>query len=235
MVSNGAVGTDRDALGVIDELVEQPNTTDLVRAFYNPQFANELSDRADFVGELFVTLGDTPSDSFEADDLLAVHLTGMTFRVSTTKALLEPGKERDKVCCLLSEIPNDVDIWDANEEMSSANKLWERLVGSRYPGVGWVTAGKLLARKRPRLIPVIDSVIEKRVPLPDNHYWSLFQNYLRSEGSKEKVESLRPEGLSASSTSTLRLLDTAIWCTEAEARQWRSGAVSACPTNGFSA
>ncbi len=214
MASNGDVAADGESVEVIDKLVDDPTTANLVRAFYDRECADELSGgKADFIGELFTSLGDTPANSFEADDLLAVHLMGMRFSVSATEALLGCEAERKDVSACLAKIPVDRDIWEDEANLSDdspASELWELLVGKAYPGIGWVTAGKLLARKRPQLIPVIDNVITKRVGLPDNHYWLLFQGYLRSNEHRDKVDSLRPDGVPAS-LPTLRLLDTAIW------------------------
>jgi hypothetical protein len=75
------------ALGKIDELVEQP-AGELVRAFYDRQVARDYSENANFVGELFTTLGPVEPDNFTASDLLAVHMLGMSFRPRLTEALL---------------------------------------------------------------------------------------------------------------------------------------------------
>ncbi|CAN5199094.1 hypothetical protein BH20ACT22_BH20ACT22_14780 [soil metagenome] len=199
----------------IDTLLEDP-AAELVDAFYRRDGAHDLSPRTDFVGELFTSLGEADPNAFEPVDLLAVHLMGMRFTVTATETLLNSKKERDEVCDLLSEIPCNVDIWDANADLSdssAASRLWQRLVGfeNGYDGIGWVTAGKLLARKRPRLIPVIDNVIVTLVPGTTDGYWALLQGYLRSEERRRKVDSLRHGKIPSFLTPTLRLLDTAIW------------------------
>jgi hypothetical protein len=57
----------------------------------------------------------------------------------------------------LLQVPSDVDLWDSLDEiLRSATEFWDSL--RALPGVDWVIAGKLGARKRPRLIPVLDSV-----------------------------------------------------------------------------
>jgi hypothetical protein len=45
------------------------------------------------------------------------------------------------------------------------------------PDIGWVTAGKLLARKRPKLVPVYDGVVKCALGNPPkNHVWTWFQS-----------------------------------------------------------
>lgn len=196
----------------IDALLAPP-AAELVAAFYLPDVARKHSTKANFVGELFTTLGNAVSDSFEASDLVAVHLMGMTFRPSAVRALLEPGEGQDAISRLLRDIPN-ADIWSDDADFKVANVLWHRLakdMKSTYPGINWVTAGKLLARKRPALLPVVDEVITTLVPDPPDDYWQLFRDYLQLSGRVERVEGLRPQGIGSAATPTLRLLDTAIW------------------------
>ncbi len=206
----------QNVLAKMDDLLEEP-ARELVRVFYEREAAHSYTNKADFIGELFTELGsDTNTNSFEAEDLLAVHMMGMTFKPTATDALLSEGPERSEVSGLLAKIPSNVDIWDASD-FGAANDLWYRLAREKrekkklYPGINWVTAGKLLARKRPRLVPVIDSVVTALLPRAETGYWDLFREYLRLPDRIEKVESLRPIGVLPSSTPTLRLLDTAIW------------------------
>jgi hypothetical protein len=198
----------------IDTLLDE-RADELVRVFYDDEVASGYTPKADFAGESFTTLGDTDPNAIEPEDLIAVHLLGMTFRPSATKALIEDRESREEISGWLAKIPTTVDIWSEEVDFGAANQLWE-LIAQRekriYRGVGGVVAGKLLARKRPRLIPIIDDVVMDLVPKPDSvTYWDLYRDYLRLDGRLDKVERLRPEGLSRDTTPTLRLLDTAIW------------------------
>jgi hypothetical protein len=60
---------------------------------------------------------------------------------------------------MLEKIDTETDLWcpAAADALREAEAIWEKL--RTLPGVDWVTAGKLLARKRPRLVPIADSVI----------------------------------------------------------------------------
>jgi hypothetical protein len=62
------------------------------------------------------------------------------------------------------------------EDDSAADQAWHLL--EEQEGVGWVTAGKLLARKRPHLIPVWDHVVRCAFGRPD-HAWLWLDGRLR--------------------------------------------------------
>lgn len=196
----------------LDERLDESGAAELVKAFYDASYAAEHSSYADFVGEDFVTLGKNRSDFFGAEDLIAVHMMGMTFRPTAVRGLLGDGKEHETLSRLLARIPESEDIWEASS-LEAADELWMRLTSEKtiYRGIDWVTAGKLLARKRPRLIPIVDEVVVDLIPRPSFGYWELFRRYLQRPGAVEKVERLRPDGLSSGSTPTLRLFDTVIW------------------------
>lgn len=92
-------------------------------------------------------------------------------------------------------------------EDSPAWAAWELLNGQ--PGVAWVKAGKLLARKRPHLLAVYDDVV--RCGAPD-HFWSSLRNTLRADGRafQDELEGLRTRaGLDG--LSVLRVFDVAMW------------------------
>jgi Family of unknown function (DUF6308) len=77
--------------------------------------------------------------------------------------------EANEISLLLADVPASVPLWRATDAvLSNASKVWELLRNHR--GIDWVTAGKLLARKRPMLIPVYDSVI-KGALRPSGSFW----------------------------------------------------------------
>jgi hypothetical protein len=120
---------------------------------------------------------------------------------------------------VLHEIPAGIDIWEAEadvEDSSPANQMWDRLVA--IDGVGPVRAGKLLARKRPRLIPIWDSVIESLLPRQGDGYWTYMRECLAEDDFHRTVDgTLRPDWLSPL-VSTLRLLDAALWMKHSNGR-----------------
>lgn len=95
-------------------------------------------------------------DRFTAADLVAVQMLSVNVPPETSIAILHGGLGRS-LNQLLRLIPPDIHLGDprASEhvrEDSPAQKAWALL--ERENGTGYVTAGKLMARKRPHLIPV---------------------------------------------------------------------------------
>jgi hypothetical protein len=127
--------------------------------------------------------------------------------------LLE-GALGEDAAAFLERIPTSVPLWDER-----AGKLIERRAGrwplapAEKPGrVGWVMAGKLLARKRPSLIPVYDEIVRCAFGWPEN-IWTALQDALRQDdGSFRTVlEDLKKQAGVPQQVSLLRTLDVAIW------------------------
>jgi hypothetical protein len=159
--------------------------------------------------------GDRPeiADRFTSDDVVAVSLLSVRLPGRASLALLD--QRPAEFNALLGEIPTELDLWDADEAViapgSAAGRLWSLLDG--LPGVGWVTAGKLLARKRPRLIPVYDKVVKAALERPDGgHWWRPLRAVLRdSPDVVTRLEELRAWSGIGPDISLLRVLDVAIW------------------------
>ena len=148
-----------------------------------------------------------------AEDIVAVSMLGV--RIPGEPALAMLDELRSPISALLAQMPLGVDLWDAAEDAVSAdaaaNKLWSLLVG--LPGIEWVTAGKLMARKRPQLIPVYDRVVHKALerPDPDSFFWiELRRVLLHNPEVLRRLREIRDE-LSLFDISLLRILDVAIW------------------------
>lgn len=150
-------------------------------------------------------------DVLTADDLIAATALGISIDPHVSIWILEDAAHR--LSGLLRAIPADVDLWNAElsdvNEDSPAEALWQ-LLKSRDE-VGWVTAGKLLARKRPRLIPVYDRFVLEAFGSPNN-LWIDLREALRESGG---ALVLRLQEVRAASGATdialLRILDIATW------------------------
>lgn len=209
--------------------------TEAASAYLTEYFALDNRGVPRFTGARFDDLAHTngadpePHVITEAD-LLAVEL--LSVRVPAEAALWLLGPGRNPVSALLAEIPTDVDLHTAAARHTDSNspawRLWdvlrkEKIVRNRKGryagGLGPVTTSKLMARKRPRLIPVRDSVVKRALAPPSR---SDFWQYLRGELTEEVVEKLtRLHERACDDSPTvprplalLRVLDIVIWMPE---------------------
>jgi hypothetical protein len=172
-----------------------------------------------FAGMTFSNLGRNPPDEITSDDLLAVTLLDITWRPHVVRCLL--GSQHQELSGLLAPIPADVDLWDADDQASKhIDVLWDALVG--IDGVGTASATKLLARKRPRLCPISDSVVIKAIGVP-HRTWDVLRCLLEDPAARAQVDALRPAA--AAEASLLRILDVILWITHSEsaAAHWVRG------------
>jgi Family of unknown function (DUF6308) len=169
-----------------------------------------------FAGMTFSDLGRNPPGEIIADDLLAVALLDITWRPRVVRILLGSGRER--LSQLLAALPRATDLWDASEDtMRQIDVLWDALTA--IDGIGTASATKLLARKRPRLCPISDSVVIKAVDVP-GRTWDVLRCLLQDPAARAEVEALR--SAAAAQASLLRILDVALWVTHSgtAAAQW---------------
>lgn len=186
-------------------------------------FAEPEAGRPDYSGAHFDTLGDNPPDRIVPDDLVAVSLLSVDLEPHAALRLL--GRDRLKITRLLSRIPADVDMHDAAAHHinggSPADDLWGVLRSYDDPdGTGRVRTSKLLARKRPRLLPVWDKSVGRQLGLPDpEDHWSVVRDLLR--GEPRYVDLLRDAHRDARlprQVSILRTLDVLLWMSDDEKR-----------------
>jgi hypothetical protein len=176
-----------------------------------------------YAAELFDSLPPNPPDRLVAADLLALNLLNMQATAPAIRWLLGGG--RDWVSERLARVPATVDLWDAPlsvlSDGSPLDELWRRL--RSFDGVGWVTAGKLLARKRPRLVPIYDSVLRTSLGQgADRSFWLVLRAALRDERTRARLTDLRARAGIDASVPLLRVLDVAIWMASSrEARRDR--------------
>ncbi|MFC7527576.1 DUF6308 family protein [Actinoplanes sp. GCM10030250] len=174
-----------------------PRINRLVATYFDP-------DRP-FAGISYDLVGENPPYALVLDDLLATTLLDISWRPRAIRKLASSG---DHVASKLAAIPHDLDLWDASPEvLGSATVLHQWLDG--LPGVGTVIASKLLARKRPRLVPIHDDVVLRVLAPPKNQFWATLAAALTDPVLRNDIEALRPDGVA--SPSLLRLLDVAIW------------------------
>ncbi|OKJ79429.1 hypothetical protein AMK32_31685 [Streptomyces sp. CB01883] len=172
-----------------------------------------------FAGSRFERLaggGDRPevADRFMAEDLVAVQTLSVTVPAPVALDILE-GRLGAQLSGLLQAIPRDIDMVDADAgvlaEGSPADQAWHLLCD--HYGVDWVIAGKLLARKRPRLLPVYDRVVRCALGRPRPSFWLALHAALRADGRAlhRQLLELRQVAGVPETVSALRVCDVAVW------------------------
>ncbi len=153
-------------------------------------------------------------------DFVAVSLLSVNVPKEAVIRLLRPDTQAE-ISRLLSQIRPDIDIVDCSPDRlighSPAGRLWKLLRGEYdgvRDGVGRTTTSKLIAVKRPRLIPIWDSFVQRATDLDTADYWREFQTVLLDQDRRiwKWLASLKSQvsGL-PEEVSTLRILDVLLW------------------------
>jgi hypothetical protein len=149
------------------------------------------------------------------EDFLAASMLSVNVPAEAAIRLLD--RDAAIVSRLLDEIPTDVDIVDVDPSLlggdSPAGQLWDVLRRGR-DGLGPTTTSKLLAAKRPRLLPIWDSFVEQATGLDTIDYWRKFQYVLADDqrvvwtwlGGLRSLAPNVPEHI-----PELRILDVLLW------------------------
>ncbi|MEV0881867.1 DUF6308 family protein [Micromonospora echinofusca] len=193
-------------------LAEPRSVTDLKRYF-------AVAGESAFTGGQFERLGgggDRPEtcNFVTAEDLIAVELLSVRVPPRTALDLLQ-GTLGEAVSAELGKIPTTValghpDAPDFIEEGRPADQAWQLLRDA--DGIGWVVAGKLLARKRPHLVPVYDEVVAC-VFRTSKGFWRWLHGRLGEQDGilAERLADLRRQAELPDTISLLRILDVVMW------------------------
>lgn len=160
--------------------------------------------------------GDRPEvcDRFTAADLVAVQMLSVDVAPEISIAILhgELGRTLNQH---LHDIPADVALGDPDAldhlaDDTPADRAWRLL--EHESGAGYVTAGKLLARKRPHLIPVYDSVVKCALEEP-RHPWVWLHAVLADPRTdiRNRLADLRATCRVPVEVGELRVLDVVVW------------------------
>jgi hypothetical protein len=189
-----------------------PPADRLLAAFFDPA--------SSFAGATFDELPDNDPVQITPSDLVAVTLLDVRFEARAVRELL--GGQREALSEALRAVPSDVDLWDAGQaHLDAADRLYWLVYG--LPGVRGTKTSKLLARKRPRLVPIVDSVIRKSLELGE-HRRDELRAALHDADLRDHIEAIRPPS-AGPSVSTLRLLDAAVWMRHSQSKNARAARV----------
>jgi hypothetical protein len=158
---------------------------------------------------------------FTERDILAVSMLNVDIPARAALWILSP-EGQSHTSELLKNVPVDVDIWHSEAanvfaDDGNLDKLWKLLGRANWPtaasggGLGGSTKrSKLIAAKRPRLVPVLDRVVIGELPKSEN-YWRAFQETLSDESIRESLAKATNYDFIPSEISLLRKIDIVIW------------------------
>jgi hypothetical protein len=213
-----------EILSIVDDRASVPD----LQEYYAP--GREPGHLPDYTGARFDSLaggGDRPGtrDRITVDDLVAVQLLSVLVPRLVSLDLLE-GALGERVTKELEKIPTNVDLGSPPALPlldGPADRAWRHLEHPRH--MGWVTAGKLLARKRPRLVPVYDGVVRCALGRPRKTWQYLQERFAEQNGVlAQRLVEIRSEAGVAKAVPPPRVLDVIIWM-----RHRRSHQESRCP------
>lgn len=161
------------------------------------------------------------ANQLNGDDCVAVSF--LSVEVPPMAAIGLMRDEKENVDRLLALIPIDVEMSDLDAEgyekhlgmQSPAQELWEVLTrrnGEKWD-IGSTTASKIMARKRPHLIPILDGVIQDLIGR--GHYWHDWHAALTDgSGLPERLDTIRWNSGVLNlgyKPSLLRVMDIVLW------------------------
>lgn len=184
-------------------------------------YIKEYTENSSYTGAFFHELtygGPSHPDRFDISDVASLSLLSVTLNGRMAKQLTEDSEYTEKLAEELAREP-DRDLGDLTfEEAKTLNtkagldSAWDRI--KKVAGVGSTRTSKLLARKRPRLIPIWDSVIKRVLGLPKTkNYWIHFHTALTAENRAldKRLEELTKKAGVADRYSRIRVLDILAW------------------------
>jgi hypothetical protein len=172
--------------------------------------------------EWFVVQSDPKK--FTPWDILAVEALSRTVPTETARWLFEPNTVRDDLYAesLRSLVSDRDSLWTCDEKLlndgGALRGLYKLL--RKQPGLGKVTASKLLATKFPAAVPIRDSKVETLLGLEKSReWWSPIRKLFTVPGQSLAgyLDELKVP-TEVGKVTTLRKLDVILWM-EAKARR----------------
>lgn len=191
------------------------NAKSLLQAYY----ATTASGLPAYSGSQFETVAALNADPYSIGpaDFTAVSMLSVDVPAQAAIRLL--GRDADEIVQVLRRIPTNRDILKVDpyelSTGSAASELWRVLRRGR-DGLGRTTTSKLIAAKRPSLIPIWDTFVEKATGLDTSDYWRQFQQVLAADDHAiwnwlTKVRDASPAV--PTTIPNLRVLDVLLWMT----------------------
>jgi hypothetical protein len=168
------------------------------------------------------------ADRFTADDLIAITFLSVQVRAVQAIQILQ---DADGVLSgLLADLGPDRDLAEEGEPLSSDFAGWKLMAELRkLDHVGATTASKLVARKRPRLRPVYDSVVAA-VTDSTKGLWEPLRIELRKDNKAlhRRLLALKAQADLPTEVSALRVFDVIAWM-EGQTPTWAMKTIQLAP------
>lgn len=183
-----------------------------------------------YAGATFASAsGNSPGD-VTAGDLFAVTLLSVDVNPPAARRLLDEGVHRERVLAALRAVPSDVPLAAAGAQDLELAWVFYAAVKAALANPRakrsdpWVTAAKLAARKRPRLLPVRDNEVRRVLGLGPYRDGRLELQAIRALAADPVVAGAIDTALARARSAAefrglvcvfdeepLRLLDVALW------------------------
>jgi hypothetical protein len=168
-----------------------------------------------YTGSHFDSLPVSVADRVTADDIVAVACLSMHIPAAASVKIL--GEQADEIAALLADVPRtdlqDIPFEDHDKlfgEGTAALALWRML--RNHKGVGQTTASKLMARKRPGVIPIFDSVVGRVTGFPNaDGTWRAWHQALSGHAALTEGLRILQKSAGLERISLLRILDVVLW------------------------
>jgi hypothetical protein len=164
-----------------------------------------------YAGATFLSLCPNEPDRVTGSDLFAVTLLSVDIGARTTRRLLTDEDLRAQ----LRAVPSDVRLEEASADVFDAAGTYYETVKRLFVDPTaqrsrpWVAPAKLVARKRPHLLPVRDELVRQFLGIdPKWGYrgaWEIYQQLMRDGEIRGLLDPL------AVQDPPLRVLDVALW------------------------
>lgn len=156
-------------------------------------------------------------NKFTYADVFAPNFLSMEVPASLGYRLVE-GDLAEKASELLAKIPVGVSLHECHENPFDGDvpalALWNLVDSGSAP----VRTSKLLARKRPHLLPILDSVVQSALMQRTTGRWKHYFQLFSDESLVKSLEDVRSSSSATNTTfpdiarlSLLRTLDIALW------------------------
>ncbi|MGE2738040.1 DUF6308 family protein [Mycolicibacterium vaccae] len=180
-------------------------------------YAIDAAGRPAYSGSQFEAVAALNPDPYSTGPADFVAVSMLSVDVPAQAAIRILDRDAEEITELLHQIPPDVDIIEVDPgELATgapASSLWSVLRRGK-DGIGRTTTSKLIAAKRPRLIPIWDSFVEQATGLDTIDYWRKFQAVLTADDRSiwtwlTEIRSEVPNLPAA--VPNLRILDVLLW------------------------